>query len=178
MFWQCGHTLPFSVPCDVSHKFPTFFDPVPNGLGPDAALMCTVSPSFWAWRFTAHLSKLLTHHHFAGADHFWHGCHTNVSSLPFKHGALPRGNLSSRHLWLDWDRNEEFFSLSAFREMVLPPLVGGLPHISPPQAEGSTERKFANMERRISRHTNKCASVEKKKTCPRKQRHFCLSSSL
>lgn len=101
---------------------------------------------------------------FAGADHFWHGCHTNVSSLPFKHGALPRGNLSSRHLWLDWDRNEEFFSLSAFREIVLPPLVGGLQHISPPLAVGSTERKFGNMERRISRHTNKCASVGKKKT--------------
>lgn len=51
--------------------------------------------------------------------------------------------------------------------MALPALVGGLQHISPPQAVGSTERKFGNMERRISRHTNKCASVgEKKKDMP------------
>lgn len=102
MFWQCGHTLPFSAPCDVSHKFPTFFDPVPNGPGPDAALMPTVSPSFWTWRFTANLSKLLTHHHFcrSGPLLTWVSHKCQELAVQTRSSALWKSLITSSLAWL------------------------------------------------------------------------------
>lgn len=66
-----------------------------------AALMCTVSPSRLCqscWFTCA----------FAPADHFWHGCRTNVSRLRFKHVSRPVSTS-----WWPWLESENGFFFSA-----------------------------------------------------------------
>lgn len=89
MFWSCGHTLPFSGPCDASHKLPTFSDPVPNGPGPDASLMYMGSLSFWVfyWFYSQLVSSVDSPSLLQRRTTSDMGV-TRTNGLLFKHGAL------------------------------------------------------------------------------------------
>lgn len=106
---------------------------------------------------------------FAGKDHFWHGCHTNSKLLTAccSNTELCLVEISHHVIFGLIGTEMKSFSVCLHSEKWCCPLWSGVFgtfwNLSPPLAVGSTEWKFANMERRISRHTNKCASVGKKK---------------
>lgn len=159
-------TLPFSAPRDVSHKLPTFSRPVPNGPGPDAALMYMGSLSVWLQRFTADLSELLIHHHFCRGGplltrvshkYQWRAVSTGSSITRLSLITSPRAAQGLRTKFAVWFDSKRRCRLSfLFGELNTPPASHGKSRNQPRQ------RKRISVLMEDDQPTSVCSSEDTK----------------